>query len=74
MELVPMELVPMELVPMELVPVESTSEEKRPGRGERKVSLVPGRVTGDPGQVRWSPRGRPSVVGRSRKKEVSRAD
>ena len=51
-------------VPMELVAVESTSKEKRPGRGERKVSLVPGRVTGDPGQVRWSPRGRPSVVGR----------
>jgi hypothetical protein len=39
-------------VPMELVPVESTSKEKRPGRGERKVSvsLVPAAVTGPPGQ------------------------
>jgi hypothetical protein len=68
MELVPMELVPWSWSPWSWSPwswsVESTSEEKRPGRGERKVSLVPGRVTGDPGQVRWSPRGRPSVVGR----------
>ena len=69
MELVPMELVPWSWSPWSWSPwswsVESTSEEKRPGRGERKVSLVPGRVTGDPGQVRWSPRGRPSVVGRT---------